>query len=502
MPVIPNFSMTDFNSQGRTREYNVCDLHNLKDCQSIYTCLSRGSTLDGTAIVQGFDPLKITGGVSGYLRQEFRELELLDEITRLRYENKLSKKVMGNTRGFLIHTYRLWKGESYVPKCIPAALKWSHKEPFINEDPVDEEKWKIVTPKSAGRNTDNKPDKKAAHKGISRNTIPIHFKTALGTQPLNKLSNEQGSKKRKRSDDDNLPSVVKKNRLQYGLDTDITNAGPEGLTWNSQSNSCAYDAMLTILKAYYISCTVNKRVELSLLNEYLMEMCTQFDLTLLGSQSFENARDNIRIKLHSANPILFPLDGNAGTAVDKICEYLFDEGPNSQWITSCTHCNQILHSETPDHATWQIDKDSWTTSPERHGSYKSATTTAWLNALNCRKSEMVCPSCGKKAVRHLQFISMPSFIMIAAAPMQKIKVHWEHYTSMNNSQYRLCGLVYFSNWHFTARVITEDGNIWFHDGMHTQHVCAAESNIANTPSQTLSKVQNGCDCYFAIYAKV
>ena len=92
--------------------------------------------------------------------------------------------------------------------------------------------------------------------------------------------------------------------------------------------------------------------------------------------------------------------------------------------------------------------------------------------------------------------------MIAAAPMQKIKVHWEHYTSMNNSQYRLCGLVYFSNWHFTARVITEDGNIWFHDGMHTQHVCAAESNIANTPSQTLSKVQNGCDCYFAIYAKV
>ena len=38
--------------------------------------------------------------------------------------------------------------------------------------------------------------------------------------------------------------------------------------------------------------------------------------------------------------------------------------------------------------------------------------------------------------------------------------------------------------------------------VHTQHVCPAESNIANTRSQTLSKVQNGCDCYFAIYAKV
>jgi hypothetical protein len=32
-------------------------------------------------ILQGFDPKVITGGCSGALRQEFRELELLDEIT-------------------------------------------------------------------------------------------------------------------------------------------------------------------------------------------------------------------------------------------------------------------------------------------------------------------------------------------------------------------------------------------------------------------------------------
>ena len=506
VPVVPNFAMTDFNSQGRTREFNVCDLHNLGTCQSVYTCLSRGSTLDGTAIVQGFDPLKITGGLSGFLRQEFRELELLDEITRLQYEGKLSRKVMGNTRGFLIHTYRRWKGESYVPNCIPAALKWSLKEPFINEDPVDEAKWQIVSPKSKDdAKTDEKSDTKASCKEISRTsrtTVPMNFKTALGSQPLNKLSNEQGSKKRKRTGEAGLPSVVKKNRSLYGIDASITNAGPEGLAWNNETNSCAYDAMLTILKAYYISCTLDKRAELATINEYLSEMCTQFDQVLLGAQGFENARDNIRLKLHTANPILFPLNGNAGTAVDRLCEYLFDEGPNSQWITSCAHCKQTLASDTPARATWQIDKEGWMTSPERHGSYKSATTTAWLKALNCRKSEIICPSCSKKAVRHLQLNSMPSFIMIAAAPIQKIKVNWEHYMSMNNTQYRLCGLVYFANWHFTARIVTDDGNIWFHDGMHTQHVCAAESNIANTPSQTLSKVQNGCECYFAIYAKV
>src|SRR5215469_2508114 len=37
--------------------------------------------------VQGFDAKKITNGISGYLRQEFRVLNLLDEITTLRYNN-------------------------------------------------------------------------------------------------------------------------------------------------------------------------------------------------------------------------------------------------------------------------------------------------------------------------------------------------------------------------------------------------------------------------------
>jgi len=30
--------------------------------------------------VQGFNPKIITGGATGYLRQEFRELEILDEL--------------------------------------------------------------------------------------------------------------------------------------------------------------------------------------------------------------------------------------------------------------------------------------------------------------------------------------------------------------------------------------------------------------------------------------
>jgi len=62
-----NFSMTDYASQGKTRPYNVVDLHNLKTHQAYYTALSRSSSADGTLILQGFDPSKISGKISGAL---------------------------------------------------------------------------------------------------------------------------------------------------------------------------------------------------------------------------------------------------------------------------------------------------------------------------------------------------------------------------------------------------------------------------------------------------
>ncbi|KAF8882796.1 hypothetical protein BD779DRAFT_1381589, partial [Infundibulicybe gibba] len=67
--VLPNFSMTDYASQGKTRIYNVVDLNNSRSHQSYYTALSRSASAAGTIILQGFDAKKITGGASGALRQ-------------------------------------------------------------------------------------------------------------------------------------------------------------------------------------------------------------------------------------------------------------------------------------------------------------------------------------------------------------------------------------------------------------------------------------------------
>jgi len=89
--------MTDYASQGKTRAINIVDLTNCRTHMAYYVALSRGSTADGMAILRPFSEEKITCGTSGYLRQEFCELELLDEITSLRFSQQLSSKINGTT---------------------------------------------------------------------------------------------------------------------------------------------------------------------------------------------------------------------------------------------------------------------------------------------------------------------------------------------------------------------------------------------------------------------
>jgi hypothetical protein len=73
--------------QGKSRDENLVELGNCKSHPSYYMVLSRGTSAAGTAIMQGFfDASKITSGMSGYLWQELRELEILDDITQLRFD--------------------------------------------------------------------------------------------------------------------------------------------------------------------------------------------------------------------------------------------------------------------------------------------------------------------------------------------------------------------------------------------------------------------------------
>jgi hypothetical protein len=147
IPVLPNFAMTDYASQGKTRKINVVDLNSCRSHMAYYTALSRGATCEGTVIIQGFDDRKITCGASEYLRQEFRELEILDEVTRLSYEGSLPKYIDGNLHNALVRQFQSYKGTTYIPPNVPSQLKWTSSNPMDLLSVITDTPWQIIDKK-------------------------------------------------------------------------------------------------------------------------------------------------------------------------------------------------------------------------------------------------------------------------------------------------------------------------------------------------------------------
>ncbi|KAF8573130.1 hypothetical protein K439DRAFT_1650058 [Ramaria rubella] len=77
--VLPNFAMTDYASQGRTRPNNVINLTGCNSHYSYYTCFSCSCTVQGTVVIKGFNPEVVQGGSPGWMRQE-------EETYTLRYK--------------------------------------------------------------------------------------------------------------------------------------------------------------------------------------------------------------------------------------------------------------------------------------------------------------------------------------------------------------------------------------------------------------------------------
>jgi hypothetical protein len=121
--VLPNFAITDYTSQGKTRKINVVDINSCRSHMAYYIALSRSATCEGTVIIQGFNDCKITCGASEYFRQEFRKLEIFDKITKLSYEGSLPKYIDGNLHNALVCQFQSYKGTTYIPPNVPSQLK-------------------------------------------------------------------------------------------------------------------------------------------------------------------------------------------------------------------------------------------------------------------------------------------------------------------------------------------------------------------------------------------
>ncbi|KAF8582903.1 hypothetical protein K439DRAFT_1647404 [Ramaria rubella] len=437
--VLPNFSMTDYGCQGRTRPNNVVDLGGCLTHQSYYTCLSRSASAGGT-------PNKITGGASAWLRQEFRELEILDELTKLRYERKLPKD------------YQLWKGINFVPKHVHAALLAEDTDCYIDKEVTDANA-------SKHEKTQNKKVK-FSH---------IAYVAAQGSRPLQYLSHDPGknigvNKNKKYNEKEDLTDipVKKKAKKEHPPPPGQENPGPLGVQWNSTTSSCAYDALITIMHllweennnlAFNTYASHNRHWQLPHSSSREVEN---------GTITFERARDRLQQDFHRTHPCNFPING----AYTKMFNL------SIPGMVLNTHSGNSL-SVICDILNWDRGASlaGFSESPENH------TVQQWYQVLTTKRT-----TARRCFVPELVVFHITNAYMIEISHNMITQDTHDNHESLS-----LAGIVYYDamRQHFVARVVDKQGDIWYHDGINTRNRCVYEGNVSAFDSTQL-RIYKGC----------
>jgi hypothetical protein len=414
--VLPNFAMTDFASQGKTRPYNPVDLHNCRSHQAYYTALSRSATAAGTVILQGFDAKKITGRASGSLRQEFRELELLDEITKLQYERRLPKTVEGNRRNVLIHAYRVHKGMTYVPAVVHRSIRWSKADPMLDST-VDDLEWKTAEAKPVTTVNATKQHKRKLDDGPASEAKPCKRQQKLSKDASHPPSSHHAS-------------------------VSIYSYVPQGFSWSQ--NSCAYDAILGIIHSIWATDELLWSRTFSSINADLLgTLVTDFAENKAGLMTLETARDNLRRGMSSISQRLFAW--GKFTSSQQILEYILTTP--SMAFDSTLHCeNQHTHAA-------HIEED--TCCVISAGINKNTSIEQWVTDLK-EVTDIQCQSCDKFVLKYscLSY-KLPIIAFDFSSPV--INVHFKVDMKGADVMYKLRGVIYYGDDHFTSRIIHESG---------------------------------------------
>ena len=100
------------------------------------------------------------------------------------------------------------------------------------------------------------------------------------------------------------------------------------------------------------------------------------------------------------------------------------------------------------------------------------------------------------------FENIPKFLVFDFGGINNLEIDKSFLISKNGTQYffKLRGVIYFSQNHFTSRIITQSGQIWFHDGMILQHSMRYEGLLDTELCPDIFYSNNG-NAVLAIYTQ-
>jgi hypothetical protein len=191
----------------------------------------------------------------------------------------------------LIHSFRTWKGENYVPVHVHNAIRWGTRDPF----PIEIEKHHGS--ESLHITLAGSTDKKSKTPNISKSVTSESVVNTIKSKVLSVVNHA----KRKfgevdASDNSTVTYQIKKAKCEdpnIGHNDPRFSTMPSGTIWSN--NSCVYDAVVTLLYSIWADPYVPIGGQFSEITNMLFTTLLQkFNSYHNSCGLLENARDDLR----------------------------------------------------------------------------------------------------------------------------------------------------------------------------------------------------------------
>lgn len=219
-----------------------------------------------------------------------------------------------------------------------------------------------------------------------------------------------------------------------------------------------------------------------------------------GHITLEEAGDDLRLHLHNVNEIEFPVVATEnGTDIFQLCiEMLMQPELSMTHTVMCTKCDIVLTSEPKNMVMWHCVPANWKKSAYTSGSYRYASLQSWIPVMLKQPLRKKCSQCQGNLEGHTTYHEFPSFI---AFEVGRVSLKFDTVITLQEQKYRLCGIIYHGGFHFTSRIISDDGSVLRYDGMNNRGTCQYEGQLDSMGITTLHGL-NGRSESVAMYYKI